>query len=164
VEAIAGFLREAREALRPYGVYTSIDTFGYSCWRDDDLGIGQQLSALAPHVDYISPMIYPSTFHAGLPGSVGYPGVIARPYDVVLGSLQAASGRTGQSGAVLRPWLQYFDDYPWATGRAYHGPEIEAQKRAVDQAGASGWMFWDPTNRYARGGFSPPRALATSGR
>ena len=155
VEAIAEMLRQARQLLRPYGVFTSIDLFGYSCWRDDDLGIGQRLASLAPHVDYVSPMIYPSTFTAGLPGSLGYPATVERPYEVVFGTLQAARERLGASRAVLRPWLQYFDDYPWATGRPYNSSEIQSQKRAAQDAGAVGWMFWDPTNRYARGGFSP---------
>ena len=42
------------------------DIFGYVCWRDDDLGIGQNLERLGTAVDYLHPMVYPSTFN-GLP-------------------------------------------------------------------------------------------------
>ena len=155
-EAIASFLERAHQAIRPLGAFLSVDTFGYTCWRDDDLGIGQNLAAIAPHVDYISPMIYPSTYHAGLPGTVSYPAVIDRPYDVVYESLDQARVRmAGRGGARLRPWLQYFDDYAWATGRSYDAAQIQAQKAAADDAGGVGWMLWDPFSRYARGGLNP---------
>jgi hypothetical protein len=100
-------------------------------------------------------MIYPSTFSAGLPGAIGYPAVVGRPYEVVQASLLEARSRLSGQRVVLRPWLQYFDDYPWATRRAYNAAEIEAQKRATADAGGSGWLMWDPANRYARGGFAP---------
>ncbi|MDO8688398.1 MAG: putative glycoside hydrolase, partial [Dehalococcoidia bacterium] len=38
--AIQGFLAKARQALKPMGVKLGIDTFGYTAWRDDDMGIG----------------------------------------------------------------------------------------------------------------------------
>jgi hypothetical protein len=154
--AIAGLLQLTRPSLRSLGTFLSIDTFGYACFRDDDLGVGQNLALLAPYVDYISPMIYPSTYSAGLPGKANYPAVVGRPYDVVFDSLEQARGRVAGHGALLRPWLQYFDDYPWATRRQYNAGEIEAQKRAAAEAGGIGWLMWDPTNRYARGGFSRP--------
>jgi hypothetical protein len=55
----------------------------------------------------------------------------------------------------MRPWLQYFDDYPWQTRKAYNAAEINAQKKGAADAGSVGWMMWDPANRYARGGFGP---------
>jgi hypothetical protein len=154
-DAIVEFLKMSHETLLALGAFLSVDTFGYACWRDDDMVIGQNLAMMAPHVDYISPMVYPSTYNAGLPGKLNYPGVVARPYDVVFESMEQARTRTAGHGAVLRPWLQYFDDYPWATGRPYNAAEIQAQKKAAADAGSVGWMMWDPFNRYARGGFNP---------
>jgi hypothetical protein len=154
-EAVVEFLKLSHQTLRALGAFLSIDTFGYACWRDDDLGIGQNLAMMAPHVDYISPMVYPSTYNAGLPGKLNYPGVVSRPYEVVFESMQQARMRTEGHRAVLRPWLQYFDDYPWATGRPYNAAEIQAQKKAAADAGSVGWMMWDPFNRYSRGGFNP---------
>lgn len=152
VVAIAGFLDRARAALHPLGTYLSVDTFGYTCFAADDLGIGQHLETIAERVDYLSPMVYPSTYHAGLPGGLVYPTVVSRPYEVVFASLRRARERIGARPAVLRPWLQYFDDYPWATGFRYDAPQISAQRQAAADAGAQGWLFWDPTNRYERGG------------
>ncbi|MBI4493410.1 MAG: GTP-binding protein [Chloroflexi bacterium] len=155
VDALVEFLRRAREELHKAGAYLSVDTFGYTCWVEGDMGIGQDLARLAPHVDYLSPMVYPSTYQAGLPGQLAYPAVVREPYEVVYQSLLRAQERVAGSGVVLRPWLQYFDDYPWATGFAYNAPQIAAQQRAIGDANASGWMFWDPTNTYQRGGFRP---------
>jgi hypothetical protein len=155
VDALVGFLSRAQEAIHRAGAYLSIDTFGYSCWADDDLGIGQDLTRLAPYVDYISPMVYPSTFNAGLPGQISYPAVVREPYEVVYQSLVKAHDRIHGSGALLRPWLQYFDDYPWATSHAYNAAEIQLQQRATVDGRGLGWLFWDPTNLYARGGFAP---------
>lgn len=153
VAAIASLLEQTHTALRSRGVFFGIDTFGYTSFRDDDLGIGQRLATLAAQVDVISPMVYPSTYNAGIPSlDLAYPGVIGRPYDVIHESLLQAQQRVGGTGAILRPWLQYFDDYPWATGRRYNAAEIEAQKQGAADGGAQGWMMWDPFNQYARGG------------
>jgi hypothetical protein len=49
IAAIKGFLAKAREALAPYRVKLAVDVFGYTTWRQDDMGIGQQIEAMAPY-------------------------------------------------------------------------------------------------------------------
>ncbi len=154
VDALRSFLTRAHAAVNAAGGFLGIDTFGYTTWWDDDGGIGQDVSVLADVVDYVSPMVYPSTFDAGLPGSLVYPTVVRRPYEVVYESLKHAEDKLVGKRAVVRPWIQYFDDYPWATGLRYDAPQIEAQKKAVADAGLTGWMLWDPANEYARGGLA----------
>ena len=149
-KAIAQFLRRATDAVHGAGGVVGIDVFGYVCWRDDDLGIGQHLETLAEVVDYISPMVYPSTF-SGLPMQPSYANSPAFPYETVFYSLQRARDRVAGTGASIRPWLQYFDDYPWASGRRYGPNELAAQLRAVNELKLPGFMWWDPTNRYAHG-------------
>jgi hypothetical protein len=155
VNAITTFLGQARGELRARGAFLGADVFGYVTWNEDDTGIGQQLEELAEVVDYVCPMVYPSTYTAGLPGLMNYPQVVARPYDVIFQSMKRAQVRIEGSGAVLRPWLQYFDDYPWATRRAYNAADIAAQRKGAADAGSAGWMMWDPANKYGRGGFEP---------
>ncbi len=155
VEALRRFLARGREAVNAAGGFLGIDTYGYTTWWEDDGGIGQDLVALADVVDYISPMVYPSTFDAGLPGGLVYPTVVREPYEVVYESLKRAREKLAGKRAVIRPWLQYFDDYPWATGVRYDAPQIEAQKKAVADSGSFGWMLWDPANQYGRGGLAP---------
>jgi hypothetical protein len=157
INAVTTFLRQARAELRSMGAFLGADVFGYVTWNDDDTGIGQQLEELAEVVDYLCPMAYPSTYTAGLPGLMNYPQVVARPYDVIFQSMKRAQERIEGSGAVLRPWLQYFDDYPWATRRAYNAADIAAQRKGAADAGSVGWMMWDPANKYGRGGFEPKR-------
>jgi hypothetical protein len=155
VAAITEFLKRARPAVHQHGAYLGIDTFGYTPWDDGDLGIGQALEYLAPNVDYICPMVYPSTFAAGLPGLINFPAVVGEPYRTVNETVKRAVARMEGQGAVIRPWLQYFDDYPWQTRRRYDTAEIRAQIRGSDEAGGTGWMLWDPSNRFDRGGLEP---------
>jgi len=148
--AIAAFLSRAQRAVHLAGGVLSADIFGFVAWRNDDLGIGQQLELVAASVDYLSPMVYPSTF-TGLPMEPSYADSASYPYETVFYSLQRARERLAGTGVALRPWLQYFDDYPWASGMTYGPEELEAQRRAVTDLGLSGWMWWDPTNRYRHG-------------
>jgi hypothetical protein len=153
VKAIGDFLRLARDELRPAGAFVSADVFGSAAWNDGDNGVGHDIEMLAGVVDYLCPTVFPSSFRTGLPGLLAYPQVIQQPYAVVFESIRRARARVADRGTVLRPWLQYFDDYSWQTGRAYRTADIDAQRNGAAAAGAGGWMMWDPSNRYQRGGF-----------
>jgi hypothetical protein len=155
VAALDGFLSQAHAAVTAAGGFLSMDTFGYTTWWKDDGGIGQDLQVLADDIDYYCPMIYPSTFTAGLPGGLPYPDVVMRPYDVVYLSLAHAEQKLQGKQALLRPWLQYFDDYPWATQTQYNAQEIVDQKIAVADAHAAGWMLWNAGSQFDRGGIDP---------
>jgi len=65
-EAVPAFLRYASKRLRPHDVRVSAAVFGLSASRD--LGIGQLPRLMAPHVDTIYAMTYPSLFGAGALG------------------------------------------------------------------------------------------------
>jgi hypothetical protein len=155
VSALHSFLSQAHTAVNAAGGFLSMDTFGYTTWWDDDGGIGQDVQVLADDIDYYCPMIYPSTFSAGLPGGTPYPDVVSRPYDVVFESLMHALPKLVGKRAVVRPWLQYFDDYPWATQTRYDAPQIEAQKQAARDAETGGWMLWNAGSLFERGGIDP---------
>lgn len=144
MKAIEEFLREARNRLAPYNVFVSADVFGYVCWNTNDTGIGQQLERLMPLVDYLSPMLYPSAFHAGIPG-IREP--LDHPREIVQRSLERARERTSANPLRFRPWLQAFRDYAF-DHREFSGPEIAEQIRAGEEFGASGWMVWNPHNIY----------------
>jgi len=143
MSAIDGFLSEARRRLTPYNVFLAADIFGYVMWNLDDTHIGQRLEELSPIVDYISPMLYPSCFQFGIPG---YRNPVAHPYEIVFLSLQNARER-GVPSIRFRPWLQAFRDYAF-DHRDYGGPQIRAQISAAEKFGSTGWMLWNPHNRY----------------
>jgi len=155
VEALKNFLGRAHQAVNEAGGFLGIDTFGYTTWWEDEGGIGQDLGVLADHVDYFCPMVYPSTYQAGLPGLIPFPEVVQHPYEVVYQSLKKVQEKLVGKSVVVRPWLQYFDDYPWATGFRYDAPQVEAQKKAVADAKAFGWMMWNAGSLYDRGGLAP---------
>ena len=146
--AVAAFLREAGAQLAPYNVFLAADIFGYVCWNDNDMGIGQKLEELEPLVDYISPMLYPSCYHRGIPG-IANP--VQHPYDIVYRSLQRARERTQVSALRFRPWLQAFRDYAFDR-RPFTGREIREQIRAAEEFGSGGWMLWNPRNVYTGDG------------
>ena len=148
VRAIEGFLAEARRRLAPYNVFIAADVFGYVCWNQGDTGIGQTLETLGAHLDYLSPMLYPSSFQFGIPG---YRNPVAHPSEIVALSLGRAAERTGLPAARFRPWIQAFPDYAFDR-RPFRAAEIRAQIDAAERFGASGWMLWNPRNAYSREG------------
>ncbi len=154
IKTISEFLQTARKRLLPYNVFLSADLFGYVCWNLDDTGIGQTLDSLAPYLDYLSPMLYPSGFHAGIPGCSD---PVAHPYEIVYRSLVRAKERSGLAPVRFRPWLQAFHDYAFDR-REYGAKEIMQQIRAAEDFGSNGWMLWNPRNEYSVDG------LRSSGR
>jgi hypothetical protein len=148
VRAIQGFLAEARRRLVPYNVFLAADIFGYVCWNPGDTGIGQTLETLAPHLDYLSPMLYPSAYQVGIPG---YRNPVAYPYEVVSLTLARARERTGLPPVRFRPWLQAFQDYAFDR-RPFRAAEIRAQISAAETFGSNGWMLWNPQNVYSPDG------------
>jgi hypothetical protein len=148
VRVIEAFLAEARRRLAPYNVFLAADVFGYICWNPGDTGIGQTLETLAGHVDYLSPMLYPSSFQFGIPG---YRNPVAHPSEIVALSLARAAERTRLPAVRFRPWLQAFPDYAFDR-RPFRAAEIRAQIGAAERFGANGWMLWNPRNVYSRDG------------
>ena len=99
---------------------------------------------LAERLDYLAPMAYPSGYHLGIPG---VPNPVQRPYEVVRETIRLLVKRSAHTTVRVRPWLQSFRDY--AFDRRVFGPkEVEAQVRAAADAGALGWMLWNPRNDY----------------
>jgi hypothetical protein len=144
VKAILGFLQEAQAQLMPYNVFVAGDIFGYVCWNLNDTNIGQKLEPLASHVDYLSPMLYPSGFQYGIPG---YKNPVANPYEIVHLSLKKAQERTNLPSIRFRPWLQAFRDYAFDR-RLFNGKEIRDQIIGAEKFGSQGWMLWNPGNVY----------------
>jgi hypothetical protein len=154
--AVSGFLARARRELGPLGVFVAADVFGYTAFNQNDTDIGQRIEELAPHLDYLSPMVYPSGYHLGIPG---YRNPVAHPYQVVYESVRLIRLRSAGHPVRVRPWLQDFRDY--AFDRRPFGPaEVRAQIRAAEEAGSVGWMLWNPRNVYTAAALAPGDALA----
>ena len=144
VAAISGLLATARKKLEPYNVFLSADIFGYVSWNLDDTEIGQRIVDVMQHVDYASPMLYPSGFQFGIPG---YRNPVVNSHEIVYRTLERARVRANVPAVRFRPWLQAFKDY--AFDRRHFGPEeIQQQISAADSFGSNGWLLWNPRNVY----------------
>jgi hypothetical protein len=148
VKAISGFLSEARKRLTPYNVFLSADIFGYVFWNLNDTYIGQKLEEISTILDYISPMLYPSGFHYGIPG---YRNPVAYPYKIVYLTLNKGRERTNLPSIRFRPWLQAFRDYAFDK-RYFTSQEIRDQIDAAEKFDSHGWMLWNPRNIYSEDG------------
>jgi hypothetical protein len=95
-------------------------------------------------------MVYPSHYSDGQFGLPGHPNDF--PYEIVDISLAGGVERLGGNALQIRPWLQDFDLY----GMTPYGPDqVRAQIQAAEEHGTSGWMLWDPENRYRLDNLDP---------
>mgnify|MGYP000927277569 CR=1 FL=1 len=155
VATINAFLAAARQRLARYNVLIAADIFGYVAWNTNDTQIGQQLEAIAPHVDYLSPMLYPSGFTFGIPE---HRNPVAEPYAIVEHTLKRAKQRAAGTHVCWRPWLQAFRDYGFDK-RPFGALEIRAQIDAAEATDTQGWMLWNPRNHYDESGLKPKTSV-----
>ena len=175
-EIIAEFADYAAEKIHEAGGIVSADVYGMVIDSEVDQRIvGQNYVELSKHLDYISPMVYPS--HYG-PYNYNIPVPDAEPYKLVLTALQSSkkvlsgipvgtvSGNMEEYtmeevaallpmeevDAQVRPWLQDFTA-TWVKGHIpYEAEEIRAQIQAVYDAGYEEWILWNASNRYTEDG------------
>jgi hypothetical protein len=142
---IPAFLKYARSRLHPLGVRLSVDVFGLSATRD--LGIGQFPSRIAPLVDTIYPMVYPSHY---VPGEYNIIDPDSRPGTTVAYSLRDFRTKVAGHKTMLVPWLQDF-----SLGRTYTLADVQDQIQAARLEHVKGFMLWNA------GGVYTVKALAT---
>nr|MBA3276995.1 carboxypeptidase regulatory-like domain-containing protein [Chloroflexia bacterium] len=143
--AITEFVKRSHEAINAAGGMLAADLFGFVTIVDEEQYIGQRFSALAPHLDFVCMMIYPSHFEEGnIASAPGHPNDY--PYETIYESLERAEANAPGSSAKFRPWLQDFS-YGYNDLRDYTADDVRAQIDAAEEFGASGWMLWgDPFN------------------
>ena len=144
-EAIADFLKYAKEELEPYNVNIGADVFGLitRTWDDYPEDIGQSWILMGEYVDNICPMVYPSHYGAGW-YDLDNPN--AYPYEVVKGAMKEAQEKNAsmEKPPVIRSWIQDFD---WA-GIKYGPKEVRGQIIAAKELGLTEYMIWNPKNVY----------------
>jgi len=138
VGAINGFLEESLPQVHAAGAWQSADVFGIIALYDDDQGIGQYLPEIYKHVDFVSPMVYPSHFTADSIDVGGTPNDY--PGEVIEISMNGALNLMDNQAGKLRPWLQDFS----LGGMSAYGPDqVRAQIDAAEAAGVEGWLLWN---------------------
>jgi len=145
-EAMEAFCRQVSEAIAPTPAFLSADIFGLTVWVDDarDMGIGQRLCDIAPHVDYVCPMLYPSTFGEG---NLGFDYPVRYPYEIIYHSVVKTRSRTD---TLVRPWLQHY-----SLAVDYGVQELLRQKLGAEDGEAHGWLFWNAGAKYDASIFGP---------
>ena len=144
---IARFVADTNAALEGTGAELGISVFGISATRPEPTA--QDMRLLAPHVDYVSPMVYPSHWTSG-EYEVADP--VRQPAEIVTRSVADFERIVSGSGAAVVPWLQ---DFSW--GSVIYGPaEVRAQIDAARAVGAEGFLLWNPTSQYNVDALDPP--------
>jgi hypothetical protein len=137
-EAIVEFTRLADERLEPYGVQHGASVYGIAADRPEQ--IGQDIPAMAEHLDYVAPMIYPS--HWG-PGEYGVSDPNRQPYDIVRATLEVWDEAVEGRRARVVPWLED------TTYRAWDRPfQIREQIRGALDHGIDEWLMWNPGSTF----------------
>jgi hypothetical protein len=137
-EAIVEFTRLADERLAPYGVQHGASVYGIAADRPEQ--IGQDIPAMAEHLDYVAPMIYPS--HWG-PGEYGVADPNRQPYDIIRATLEVWDEAVEGKRARVVPWLED------TTYRAWDRPfQVREQIRAAREHGIDEWLMWNPGSTF----------------
>jgi len=139
-EIIREFFQYLEKKLRPFDVFLSVDLFGLTMVREDDMNIGQILENAVPYFDFICPMVYPSHYPSGFEG---YKNPADYPYEIIKMNLSQGKTRLGGAKAKLRPWLQDFN-----LGAIYNREMINLEKKAVYDTDSYGWLLWNPASCY----------------
>jgi hypothetical protein len=146
-KAITRFVALSRRRLRPYGVEHGASVYGIAATRPTE--IGQDIPAIARHVDYVAPMVYPSHW---APGEYGVANPDGQPYEIVRRSLEDFTAAVEGTGARVVPWLQDF-----SLGVTYGPAQVRAQIEASADAGIDEFLLWDPKVTYTAGVLQAPR-------
>ena len=137
--AVARFVADTNTQLADTDVVLGVSVFGIAATRPEQ--IAQDIRLIAPHVDYVAPMVYPS--HWG-PGEYNVADPNRQPAEIVGASIADFHAVVAGSGAAIVPWLQDF-----SAGGVVYGPvEVRAQIDSALAAGASGFLLWNAGSFY----------------
>ena len=161
-DVILDFMEYEYEKLSAAGLFVSADVFGAIINSDVNAdSVGQIYGEMAKHLDYISPMIYPSHYSDGNYG-IDHPDM--RPYDTICAALTESrkelyfAGLDGSHVAEVRPWLQDFTASWLQNHISYGGEQVRDQIRAVYDCGYDEWLLWDAACTYDWDGLLTPEA------
>lgn len=155
-DAIGRLCERAHRAINDAGAFFSADVFGYAAWHPMS-SIGQNLSVMGKHLDYVYPMVYPSHF---VYNELGLGNPDEHPFEIVDHSMKLVRDQLqGEaSRAKVRPWLQDFTA-TWIPGTITYGPaQVRAQIDAAEnnrENGTRGWALWNAGNRYTVSALKP---------
>ncbi|MDR2951757.1 MAG: hypothetical protein LBU82_00790 [Treponema sp.] len=139
--AILSFLRHIRSRVK---APISIDIYGANGWYRTGSRTGQEVELMAPWVDVICPMYYPSHFEqdflAQTPAEL-------RPWRIYYyGTLRTA--RIGRGQVLVRPYVQAFSLNVSYDRKYYNAEYVRKEVTGVRDAGRGGFTYWNNLGRY----------------
>ncbi|MGQ0623182.1 MAG: putative glycoside hydrolase [Sporichthyaceae bacterium] len=146
-EAITDFVELAGPRIRAAGASAGAAVYGISSFAPSS--VAQDIPEMAKHLDYVSPMIYPSHWNSG-EYSVSSP--IDQPYDIVKRSLMDFNRMVLGTDCAIVPWLQNFS-YP----TPYTASDVGAQIKASRDVGINSFYLWHASSKV---GLGAPALLA----
>jgi hypothetical protein len=139
--AIISFLRHVRSRLK---APVSVDIYGANGWYRTGARTGQEVELLAPLVDVICPMYYPSHFEQDF---LAQDPPELRPYRIYFQGTQRTL-RIARGKVIVRPWIQAFY-LNVAYDREYYDPDyVRREAEGVRDAGRGGLTYWNNSGRY----------------
>lgn len=143
-QVIRDFMKASRKELIPFNVNIGADIFGIVGWNNeyDAKSTGQKIECIAPYLDVIYPMGYPSHFG---PGFAGHTNPADEPYYFIKKTSDYFVGYAKGTGVHIRPWLQSFR---YRVTIPYNGDYIFQQMKAARDAGGDGFVLWNAGNGY----------------
>jgi hypothetical protein len=146
-QAIADFVDKAEERIHAAGAQVGAAVFGVSAFTPDL--IAQNIPLMAPHLDFIAPMIYPSHWGKG-EYSVSSP--VNQPYEIVKRSLLDFNRLVLGTNCAVVPWIQNFS---WPI--PYSASDVGAQIKAAKDVGLNSFYLWNDSSKV---GLGAPALLA----
>ncbi|MGQ0630852.1 MAG: putative glycoside hydrolase [Sporichthyaceae bacterium] len=146
-EAIVDFVEVAGPRIRAAGASAGAAVYGISSFAPSS--VAQDIPEMAKHLDYVSPMIYPSHWN---PGEYSVSSPFDQPYDIVKRSLMDFNRLVIGTNCSIVPWLQNFN-YP----RPYSAGDVAAQIKAAKDVGINSWFLWNDSSKV---GLGAPALLA----
>jgi hypothetical protein len=141
-DGVVRFVARTSRALAGTGTELGASVFGVAASRPDE--VAQNVQRMAPYLDYVAPLVYPSHWGAG---EYGVPDPNREPGLIVRRSLKDFRTETAGTGARVVPWLQDFD-----LGVHYGPAQVQAQIDAARSLGIDEWILWNANVTYTTRG------------
>jgi hypothetical protein len=139
--AILSFLRHIRLRVT---APISIDIYGANGWYRTGARTGQEVELLAPWVDVICPMYYPSHFEQHF---LAHNPPELRPWRIYFQGTQRTA-RISRGQTVIRPYVQAFYLNVSYDRKYYNADYVRRQIEGVRAAGTGGLTYWNNAGRY----------------
>jgi hypothetical protein len=146
-DAVVDQVAELHRRVRAVGVRLGASVYGIAASRPQE--IAQDIPRLAQHVDYLSPMLYPS--HWGK-GEYGIADPNRSPGPITSKAIIDFGEATEGAPAALVPWFQDF-----TLGMPYGETEVRAQIEAAADLGVKNFLLWNAQVVYTRDALDPEK-------